>query len=124
MRIARRGSQDWSGLLEMAVTAEQTPRKHRLTVSDYHRMGEMGILAPGAQVQLIKGEIINLAPIGSRHSAIVELLNQIAEAADTSLTYDRELKLPLYARHGISEAWFIDIESRKFQRYVNPNNGR
>jgi Uma2 family endonuclease len=33
----------------------------------------------------------------------------LVEVADSSLRYDRNVKLPLYARHGIPEAWIVDI---------------
>ena len=42
-----------------------------LTVSEYHRMGEAGILPPDERTELIEGEIILMAPIGSRHMACV-----------------------------------------------------
>jgi len=44
------------------------PQRHRYTVADYHRMGEAGILAPDARVELIDGEIVDMPPIGFRHS--------------------------------------------------------
>ena len=34
----------------------------------------------------------------------------VIEVADTSLAYDREVKLPLYARSGIPEAWLVDLQ--------------
>ena len=34
--------------------------RHRLTVADYYRMGEAGIFAPEARVELIEGEIIDI----------------------------------------------------------------
>ena len=34
----------------------------------------------------------------------------LMEVADASLRYDRAVKLPLYARHGIPEAWGVDLE--------------
>ncbi len=34
------------------------------TVDDYYRMGEAGVLAPNARVELIEGEVIDMAPIG------------------------------------------------------------
>jgi Uma2 family endonuclease len=33
----------------------------------------------------------------------------LVEIADTSLTYDRDPKLALYARHGVSEVWIVDL---------------
>ena len=50
------------------------PRRHRLTVADYYRMGETGILAPDARVELIDGEIVDMAPPGSLHAGIVDHL--------------------------------------------------
>ena len=34
----------------------------------------------------------------------------IVEVGDTSVRYDREIKIPLYARHGIPEVWLLDLE--------------
>ena len=159
----------------MVVSVQDMPRKHRLTVSDYHRMGEVGILARDARVELIEGEIIDLSPIGSRHSAAVNRLVRvldravgesaivsaqnplilddhtepepdiallmpredfyasghprpedvllIVEVADTSLKYDRTVKIPLYGRHGIPEVWLIDVEKGAFTRFVRPVEG-
>lgn len=45
-------------------------------------------------------------------------------AADTSLRYDREIKIPLYARHGIPEVWLIDVESKKIAIYTQPSGER
>jgi Uma2 family endonuclease len=52
-------------------------RRHRLTVRDYYRMAEVGILPPEARVELIDGEIIDMPPIGSRHAGTVEHLAHI-----------------------------------------------
>ena len=58
----------------MNVTPENWPRPHRLTVDEYYRMAKVGLLPPNARVELIEGEIIDMAPIGSRHAAAVDLL--------------------------------------------------
>lgn len=52
------------------------PRRHRLTVADYYRMAEVGILDPEARVELIDGDIIDMAPPGSPHAATVHLLTE------------------------------------------------
>jgi Uma2 family endonuclease len=58
----------------MSARAENTYRRHRLTVADYHRMGEAGVFAHDARVELIEGEVIDMAPIGSRHAGTVSFL--------------------------------------------------
>lgn len=44
----------------------------------------------------------------------------VVEVADTSLTYDREVKLPLYARHGIPEAWLVDLRADRVELHQLP----
>jgi Uma2 family endonuclease len=44
----------------------------------------------------------------------------LIEVADTSLGYDRRVKMPLYARHGVGEAWIVDIEHRQVRFYRKP----
>jgi Uma2 family endonuclease len=57
------------------------PRRYRLTVADYHRMGEVGILPPDARVELIDGEIIDMAPPGDLHAGTVDQLVAILSRA-------------------------------------------
>lgn len=44
----------------------------------------------------------------------------IIEIADSSLEYDRDEKLPRYARAGISEVWIIDVQKRVVEQYTQP----
>lgn len=158
----------------MSTTAEESLlHRHRLDVDAYYRMAEAGILGPDARVELIEGEIIDMAPIGSKHAAAVSrmahLLHQkidqqaivwtqnpvrldeysepepdlallrpqddfyrsahpgpedvllVIEVADSSLRYDREIKIPLYARHGIPEAWLVDVENATLTLFRAPS---
>lgn len=48
----------------------------------------------------------------------------VIEVSDSSLRYDRQVKLPLYARHGIPEAWIIDVAASTFHVFHSPQRGR
>jgi Uma2 family endonuclease len=50
------------------------PCKRLLTVEEYHRMGEVGIFARNERVELIRGEIYKMTPIGNRHATSVRRL--------------------------------------------------
>lgn len=51
--------------------------KHWITVDEYERMGEAGIFHPDARLELLEGEIYQMAPIGSRHAACVKFLSAL-----------------------------------------------
>ncbi len=44
----------------------------------------------------------------------------IVEVAETSADYDRAVKIPLYARHGIPEAWLVDLTEEHIEIYRQP----
>lgn len=44
----------------------------------------------------------------------------LIEVADSSLRYDRTVKLPLYARAGIGEVWIVDLQRRVVDAYRRP----
>ena len=159
----------------MSLASTDLPRRHRLTVSDYYRMAEVGILAPDARVELIDGDIIDMPPPGSLHAVTVRRLNKIltraagdsasvlvqdpvrlsdlsepqpdlallrprdafysqhhpgpadillvVEVADTSLRFDRDTKVALYAVHGIPEMWLVDLPHGRIVRHRAPAQG-
>lgn len=47
----------------------------------------------------------------------------LMEVADTSLAYDRGLKLPLYARAGIPEMWIVDLTNEVIEQHAYPADG-
>lgn len=42
----------------------------------------------------------------------------LIEVSDTTLAYDRDVKLPLYARAGIAEVWIVDLVSETVERHT------
>jgi Uma2 family endonuclease len=48
----------------------------------------------------------------------------VIEVADTSLNYDRNVKLPLYARAGIPEAWLMVLAKDIIEVHSQPKNGK
>jgi Uma2 family endonuclease len=61
----------------MNLPADLGVKRRSLTVEAYHRMGEVGIFAPGERIELIEGEVVEMAPIGSRHSGLVNRITHI-----------------------------------------------
>jgi Uma2 family endonuclease len=53
------------------------PKRMRFTRADYHRMAQVGIIKPGARVELIDGEIIEMSPIGRPHKSSVDRVARI-----------------------------------------------
>ena len=56
----------------------------------------------------------------SRHPVPEDVL-LLVEVADTSLEFDREQKLPLYGRAGISEVWIVNLVARTIEIYREPH---
>ena len=57
------------------------------------------------------------------HPAPEDVLVAI-EVADTSVDYDRNVKLPLYAREGIPEAWLMVLPKDVIEVHSQPEKGK
>ncbi len=151
-------------------------RRHKLDVDDIYRMADAGILGEDDRVELIDGELIDMAPIGQDHAATVNRLTRalvmacedraivstqnpvrldgvnepqpdfaifrpradfygagerpgpsdvllLVEVADSSIRFDRAVKLPLYAHAGIPEVWIVDLKRRVLDVHRGPSGG-
>jgi Uma2 family endonuclease len=47
----------------------------------------------------------------------------VVEVADSSLEYDRSVKLPLYAAAGIPETWLFNLIANRIERHSDPESG-
>ena len=48
-------------------------------------------------------------------------IHLVIEVADSSLSYDRGLKMPTYARAGVPEAWLVAVEAATISVYRRPS---
>ena len=51
--------------------------KRLFTVKEYYQIFNSGVFADGERVELIRGEIIKMSPIGRRHAACVDRCNYV-----------------------------------------------
>jgi len=144
----------------------------RFTVEEYHRLAELGFFHEDDRIELIRGEIIQMAAKGTPHTTCCRnLLEELAalvigraklqcqdpitlpsksepepdfailrkradnylsahptpedillviEIADSTLKYDQETKLPLYAEAGISDYWIFNLVNNYLEAYSEP----
>jgi Uma2 family endonuclease len=52
-------------------------RQRRITVGEYHRMIEAGILGENEHVQLLSGTLVAMTPQGRPHARVVQRLNRL-----------------------------------------------
>ncbi len=60
----------------MSYAMERGSRTQRITVDEFIRMAETGLLAPDARVELIEGVIVDMTPIGTVHARDVDILSE------------------------------------------------
>jgi Uma2 family endonuclease len=47
----------------------------------------------------------------------------VVEVADTTVVTDRTIKVPLYARAGVAEAWVVNVPEERVEIYSDPADG-
>ena len=47
----------------------------------------------------------------------------VIEVADTTVDYDRLVKVPLYAKAGIKEVWLVNLPAAEIEIYADPSSG-
>jgi len=63
-------------------------------------------------------------PHGYPHHPRAEDILLVIEVADTTVAYDRDSKMPLYARAGVPEGWLVDLEADRIEVCREPADGR
>ena len=57
--------------------APQSIPRRLISVTEYHKMGAAGVFSTTDRIELIDGELIQMAPIGGSHLRLVNLLNRM-----------------------------------------------
>ena len=135
--------------------------KWRFSAKEFYKMGKAGVFGEDDRVELVGGEIVNMAAIGSYHAGCVDILTYqfsrrvpegvvvrvqnplqldkltvfqpdlaillprddfyteshptpkdvllIIEVSDSSVDYDRNVKIPRYAQSGVPEVWQVNL---------------
>ena len=48
----------------------------------------------------------------------------LIEVSDSTLPFDRDIKIKLYAEAGVREAWLVNLIDETVEQYSSPENGR
>ena len=92
----------------------------RIWLSPQNPVRLSNITEPQPDIQLLKPRADFY---GSRHP-VAEDTYLVLEVSDTTLRYDRDRKLPLYAKSGVPEVWIEDLEANQILVYRKPRGKR
>ncbi len=148
-------------------------RKHLTDIDEWRKLGEANIFPPESRIELINGEIFEMAPIGFSHAGHLKSINKLftklipdhlftsvqdplqlgdlsepepdfmllkpdvdgyktrhpvaedvlllIEVADSSLNFDQNQKLRLYALHNVPEYWLLNLNDNCLEVYRKPH---
>ncbi len=93
-------------------------------------LGERAMVQAQATIVLNDGTapepdiaIIRFRSINDLVTVTPEEIYLLVEVADSSLTFDRDTKLPRYAAAGIPEVWIANLVNRQVEAHSNPVEG-
>ncbi|MEH2387000.1 MAG: Uma2 family endonuclease [Nostoc sp.] len=144
----------------------------RFTLDEYHRLTELGFFHEDNHIELINGEIIEMAAKGTAHETCLRNLLRklpkiigdratlqsqapialppnsepepdfailqnrdnnylsghpqpadvllVMEVSDSYLGYDQDVKIPLYAKAGITDYWIFNLFDNYLESYSEP----
>ncbi|MCY3543213.1 MAG: Uma2 family endonuclease [Chloroflexi bacterium] len=147
--------------------------KRRFSVKEFIKMVDAGILTKYDRVELVDGEIVEMAPIGGYHAGCVDELTHtfvrtapegvrvrvqgplqvdsltefepdlavlrprhdnyttsrptppdillVIEVSDSTIAYDRNVKIPKYAQAGVPEVWQVNLQHDLVDSYSDPD---
>ncbi len=150
--------------------------KRLFSIDEFERMVQAGVLMENDRVELVEGEIVEMAAKGSRHASCVTRINALfirhsgqsavvriqdpvrlsgrselepdvalvrprgdlyanshpgphdvlllVEVSDTTLGYDRGVKLEIYAKAGIREVWIVNLADEIIEVYAQPEGDK
>ena len=71
---------------------------------------------PQPDIVLLRPECLGRATVPGANDVLL-----VIEVADTTLARDRDIKIPLYAGHGIPEVWLFDVMGERATLYREPS---
>jgi Uma2 family endonuclease len=113
------------------MVAKGTPHVITLQLLASELLGQLGTTAlirtqdpihlddssePEPDLVIVRGEILDYV---DRHPQPADI-HLLVEVADSTLSYDCQVKDKTYAKAGISEYWVIDLKNRQFHIFHDP----
>ncbi len=110
------------------IGSEHGGAVNRLTYALIRAVGDRGVVTVQNPLRLSdlsepQPDLLLARPRDDFYSArhpLPEDVLLLVEVSNSSLRYDREVKLPLYARHGIPEVWILDLAARAVEVHRRP----